>query len=366
MFSLFLYLNIFGDSAFCKYYAGSVPNNVRPFYIFRLLVPESFMIRTVYLALLLLTGIGVCSSALAQQDPQFSLYMFNPVYFNPAAVGSEGVTRFQLTHRTQYAGYQGSFDDGGAPSTQLFSFNMPLTAIRGGIGLYAFNDRLGPAINQAVNIAYAFRLPIKTGTLALGVEGGLYNRGINYDILRPGEPDPILPTGRVNSMQPDVSLGAQYSTSTFNLGASLKHLTRPSFGIGTNDRNVAPLSQAVYINAGYRYEWNYTIDIMPSILYKYQIDPDPSFPASSFEVSLLAMYDKRYWAGFSYRQSDAIMATIGLSLMRNNALRFGYAFDFVTGNQVKSIASHEVLLSYSLPAPGTGRKPIVRTPRFRY
>lgn len=301
------------------------------------------------------------TTARAQQDPQFSLYMLNPVYYNPATAGSEGVTRFQLTHRTQWAGYQGTFDDGGAPSTQLFSFNMPLRKIRSGIGVVAMNDRLGPQINQAVQLAYALRLPLNTGTLALGVQGGLYNKGLNFDQLRPGEPgDPLIPGGRVNQIQPDVAAGVHYSTPVYYIGASMQHLNQSSFRLGT-DRSVNPLARAAYFTAGYRYEWNEVLDIMPSVLVKTDLN------TSSFEANAIVMYDKRHWVGFGYRQQDAIMATLGISLLNNNALRFGYSFDFITGGrQAKSPTSHEVLLSYSLPEPQAGRKPIIRTPRFRY
>jgi len=324
------------------------------------------MIRKLYLPFLVLTAC-LTQPARAQQDPQFSLYMFNPVYYNPAAAGSEGAPRFQLMHRTQWAGYQGigNSDPGGAPSTQLFTFHTPLAKLRSGVGLVALNDRIGPQINQSVQVSYALRLPVQKGTLSLGVQGGLFNRAIDFSQLRPGEPDPLIPSGRAGQARPDLGVGLHYSTPAYYVGASVQHLTEPSFSLGGGD--VAPLSRVAYFTAGYRYEWNYALDLMPSVLYKYVISPEPSFVASSLEVSLLAMYDKRYWAGLSYRQRDALSATIGLSLLRNNALRFGYAFDFVVGSQqAKSPTSHEILLSYTLPEPTTGRKPIIRTPRFRF
>ncbi|MFC5409652.1 type IX secretion system membrane protein PorP/SprF [Larkinella bovis] len=296
------------------------------------------------------------------QDPQFSSYMFNPVYYNPAAVGSEKVARFQLVHRTQYLGYQSNFDDGGSFNTQLFSFNMPLASIRGGVGLYALNETVGPQSFQRVQAAYAFRLPLKKGTLSLGVEGGLHNYTINYDWFRPNEPDPLIQSGKVSQMQPDFGAGIYYNTDTYYVGASMKHLTQPDFNLGT-DQNLNALYRTSYITAGYRYEWNYLIDIMPSAIYKFNTNGT----YSSLEVNLMAMYDKRHWFGLGYRQGDAVSASAGVSLLRNNALRFGYSFDFIVGNRnAKSPTSHEILLSYSLPEPRSGRKPIIRTPRFRY
>jgi hypothetical protein len=61
------------------------------------------------------------------------------------------------------------------------------------------------------------------------------------------------------------------------------------------------------------------------------------------------------------------MITGGINLMRNNALRVGYSLDLVAGGtQIKSLTSHEILVAYALPAPDVRKKPIIRTPRFRY
>ena len=72
--------------------------------------------RTFYTLLLLF--LGVC--AFAQQDALFTQYMFNNLYMTPAFAGVDGVTRFTAIHRSQWLGYQSSFGDGGAPTTQLW------------------------------------------------------------------------------------------------------------------------------------------------------------------------------------------------------------------------------------------------------
>ncbi|MBC8152995.1 MAG: type IX secretion system membrane protein PorP/SprF [Bacteroidetes bacterium] len=302
----------------------------------------------------------------AQQDPQVSLFMFNQVYYNPAAAGSEGVSRFQLTHRTQYAGYQGSFDPGGALSTQIFSYNMPLASIRSGVGIYAFNDAAGgPQTNQSVQVSYAYRLALKNGTLSIGLQGGLFNKSLNYDLYRyEDQGDGLIPTGRYGQSQPDVGAGVYYSTTDYWVGLSMKHINQASFTLGTGV-GTSPLPRATFLTAGYRLGIGYDLDVQPSILYQYINEPGTT--ASNYNINLLVTYQTRYFAGVSYRQQDAPTAMLGLSLLRNNSLRFAYAIDFVTGTRTaKSRTSQELQLSYSLPAPDGRKKPIVRTPRFRY
>lgn len=330
------------------------------------------MIRTVYVfassLLLLVVALGwMAPAAVAQQDPQFSLYMYNPLYYNPAAAGSEGVSRLQLTHRTQYLGYQPTIaGDGGAQSTQLLSFNMPLAKIKSGIGIYALNDKLGANVNQAVQVSYAYRMALKNGTLALGVQAGLFNKGINYgELFRPGEPgDPGIPTGRVGQAKPDISAGIYYNTTDYWLGVSVTHLNAATYSFIT-DRSTDPLDRNAYLTAGYRLGIGYDIDVQPSILVQYSTAG--RVKASAVTANIIGTYDNRIWAGLGYRLGDAVMATAGINLMRNNALRVGYSLDLVVGGtQIKSLTSHEILVAYALPAPDARKKPIIRTPRFRY
>ncbi|MFN3315425.1 MAG: type IX secretion system membrane protein PorP/SprF, partial [Raineya sp.] len=80
--------------------------------------------------------------ASAQQDAQFSQYMFNGFYYNPAVAGNDGRANFFLTHRTQWAGYGATFDDGGSPQTQMFSATAPFVYVPNtGIGLHVVRDK---------------------------------------------------------------------------------------------------------------------------------------------------------------------------------------------------------------------------------
>ncbi|GAB3703588.1 hypothetical protein GCM10027592_33820 [Spirosoma flavus] len=317
------------------------------------------MIRTLYVYAFLL--IIAVPAAMAQQDPQFSLYMYNPLYYNPAAAGSEGVSRIQLTHRTQYLGYQAiGSNDNGAQSTQLISYNMPLDNIKSGIGIYGLNDKLGAVRNQAVQLSYAYRMTLKNGTLAIGVQAGLFSKGYNYGELRPGEVgDPLIPTGTISQARPDFGAGIYYNTTDYWVGVSMNHINEATYNVGT-DRSTNPLNRNMYLTAGYRLGLGYNIDVQPSILVQYTT---PSQGNVTF--NLTGTYDNRIWAGVGYRYQDAIMANVGINLMRNNALRVGYCLDIVTG-RVKSPTSHELLVSYALPTIDTRKKPIIRTPRFRY
>ncbi|MFO0506202.1 MAG: type IX secretion system membrane protein PorP/SprF, partial [Chryseotalea sp.] len=66
------------------------------------------------------------SEVFAQQDPLFTNYMFNNLYVTPAFAGVDGVTRLTAFYRNQWTGYQAFGGAGGAPITQMVSFNTPI------------------------------------------------------------------------------------------------------------------------------------------------------------------------------------------------------------------------------------------------
>ena len=322
------------------------------------------MLRKLYLLL------GVCLlalPALGQTDPQFSFFMFTPTYLNPAAVGAEGVTRLQLIHRSQWAGYQAPNNFGGAPTSQLITADLPLNKINSGVGIYAFNDVVGPQTNQTVQLAYSYRLPLKNGMLRLGVQAGLQSQRIDYSgiILPTDGTDPLVPTGQYSQFQPDVSAGVYYSTVDYWVGASMFHLNTPAYKLGT-ERGVNPLSRTAYFSAGYKLGLTYAIDLQPSILFRYVQATTFNTVPSTLDLNLLATYDGRYSVGVSYRTQESVTALATANVLNNKA-RLGFAYDFVTyGQSTKRPGSFELLLSYVLPAPSSSPKPIVRTPRFRY
>ena len=80
----------------------------------------------------------------SQQDPQYSLYMFNPLGVNPGYAGSREVLSAVLIHRSQWIGMDG------APETQVLSINTPLKNKKMGLGLQIVNDNIGAHTNQTL------------------------------------------------------------------------------------------------------------------------------------------------------------------------------------------------------------------------
>ncbi|WP_304235020.1 type IX secretion system membrane protein PorP/SprF [Jiulongibacter sediminis] len=315
-----------------------------------------FLKQTVHLLLVM-----VSVSVYAQNDPQFTQYVFNNMYLNPGATGMGGRTAISAIYRTQWTGYTGTFDAGGAPVTQQVSASLPFNTLKGGLGLYASNDQLGGgSTNREISASYAFHKRIGTNTLGLGVGAGLYSRILDGGEFRPREDnDPSIPSSRVAQTQPDFSAGVFLYNPTYQIGLSMKHINQPLYGFSTETAQ-SPLPRTMYLNGSLLIGVTYTLDVSPMFVIK------SDFKTIAPEMGALVTYNSSLWAGVNYRWQDAASFLIGGNFL-NNKLRAGYAMDYVVfGSSAKAPTSHEILLTYYLNPPRSGKKSIIRTPRYRY
>ena len=179
--------------------------------------------------------ISISIFAFGQQDPQFSQYMFNQLYFNPAYAGIPGSTQFTAIHRTQWLGYESTFDGAGNPQTQLISANSPIFKIRSGIGLYVSNDNLGALNNLEIQGSYAYHVAIKNSKLSFGIRAGIYSQTIDFDKYRWIDPDdPLRQAGKETQMKPDLAAGIYYRAEKYFLGLSFDHLLNSEFDFGND------------------------------------------------------------------------------------------------------------------------------------
>jgi len=314
--------------------------------------------RKTVLVIVLLAVAGIAS---AQQDPLFSQYMYNDLYNNPGYSGVMGVTNLSLMYRSQWVGYTGTFDDGGAPQTFYAGFNTPVYRARSGAGFYFINDILGPQSNIQFMGSYAYHLGIGAGKLSIGVRAGIFGQSIDFGKYNPVNPDdPVLLNGKESQYRPDMGVGLYYKTEKYYAGIALNHVLNSSFDFNTDSLKNALVKNMV-ITGGYKYELNYDIVLNPSFIVR------TDFISYSFDVSLLGTYREKFWAGLSYRQSEAAVALLGMNMLKDKSLKVGFSFDYVIQAQkAKQATSVELLVSYNMPAVTGGGKKIIRTPRFRH
>ncbi|WP_449046862.1 PorP/SprF family type IX secretion system membrane protein [Parapedobacter sp.] len=110
-------------------------------------------------SVILVIGLAVSESR-AQQNVQFTQYIFNSMSVNPAYTGYKEEWFGQLGLRSQWVGLEG------APQTGLLSIDGVVDPIskRHGLGLQVIADKLGPQAATSAYANYAFRLRLNEGT----------------------------------------------------------------------------------------------------------------------------------------------------------------------------------------------------------
>jgi type IX secretion system PorP/SprF family membrane protein len=293
--------------------------------------------------------------------------MFNPLYINPAAAGTDGVMRFQLHYRNQWSGYQTSYDGSGSLGTQIFTTSLPLNGLHSGLGIQFLNDKTPSGSGyQNMLLSYSYQIGLANGSvISLGVKGGFHTKTFDSRFRAGDNGDPIVDavSKTINETKPDLSFGILYKAENYQLGVSLNHANTPKYGFGVSRTSEYALKQVLNVTASYDYYLSDEVKLSPTALWR------SDFTSSSLEGGAIVTYSEKYWVGGTYRLNDAGIIIAGLSMLRGNALRLGYSLDLTTvGNLAKSPTSHEILLSYALPAPKLfgGKKTPIRTPRFRH
>lgn len=303
----------------------------------------------------------ICSGAFAQQDALFSQYMFNNLYMTPAFAGVDGVTRLTAIHRSQWLGYQSSFDDGLAPTTQMVSFNTPIMRLRSGFGAYVMNDRLGPQNNLEVQAMYAYHLGIKENKLSIGIKAGMYSQSVNGKYYRYiDKEDPLIVEGKESQVRPDFGLGLFYRSEKYYAGLGFNHLLKTQFDFGADSVRGA-LANHVNFTGGYFYEVSFDLRLQFSTAVRSDLN------STQIDLSGIGYYKETIWVGLLGRSGEAVSLLVGYSFLKDKSLKLGTATDVIVKDRAaKESFSLEFMLSYELPVnPGSGKK-VVRTPRYRF
>ncbi|TVR78741.1 MAG: type IX secretion system membrane protein PorP/SprF [Chitinophagaceae bacterium] len=274
-----------------------------------------------------------------QQDPQYSMYMFNGMSINPAYAGSREKISLTALYRHQWSGMDG------APRTISFNAHSPLLNDRIGLGLSVVNDRIGVTNTNHINGAYAYRLPTDIGRLSFGIQGGFSHYNSRWsDLVLNDAGDNNFSSNSPNLFLPNFGFGIYlYDHNRYYVGVSAPQLLNNSLNEslsleGTN--NVARQFKHYFFTAGYVAKLNEFMKFKPSVLLKY-VHGAPL--QADFNASLL-FYDA-LWVGASYRTGDSFVFMVEYYF--GERFRAGYAYDYtITELNNYTSGSHEIMIGY--------------------
>src|SRR6185436_853653 len=243
--------------------------------------------------------VGMSLAAKAQYEPQFTQYMNNEQFINPAYAGTRGNLAATMLYRYQWVGIEGS------PRTATFGIHSPLMYNKIGVGLCIMNDKRGVTSQTGVFANYAYHLQAtENGTLSFGLQAGLINVKENLlKLVTIEENDPEFSNNIPNKVMPNFGYGMYYHTKKFYAGFSiprfLENKVDPLSLKGYNKMNLH--NWHYYLYSAYVFDQNEDVKFKPSVMIK----AVQGAPVET-DVTLNLLFKNLFWVGAAYRTGDAV------------------------------------------------------------
>ena len=280
-------------------------------------------------------------SSFAQQDAQYTQYMYNTIVVNPAYAGSRQAMSIFALHRTQWVGIEG------APVTNSFSINTPINGSNVGLGLSFVNDQIGPSDENNIAIDFSYTIPASENyKMSFGLKASANLLNVDFTKLDQYPGDPIFEENIDNKFSPNIGVGFYLHSDKGYFGLSAPNLIETEHFDGSatssSTSHIATEKINYYLIAGYVFDLSPSLKLKPSLQSKY-------VQGAPLQVDLSAnlMIEEKFVAGLAYRWSAAMSAMVGFQV--SDSFFVGYAYDFDTTDLADyNSGSHEIFLRYEL------------------
>jgi type IX secretion system PorP/SprF family membrane protein len=290
----------------------------------------------------------------AQQEAQYTQYMYNTLSFNPAYAGQRDVFSVVGLHRSQWVGLEG------APRTQTLSLHSPVGEYdKIGLGFSIVNDEIGPTHETNFDLAFSYKIKFSDDehfTFGLKLGGHLLDVAFS-ELNAQTSGDQLLQADINNKFSPNFGFGLFYRNSDkWYLGLSAPNI------LETEHFENTALSTArerihFYLMGGYVFNLSDTVKFKPAALLKAVYGA----PLQADITGNFLFFDKLTLGG-AYRWDAAFSGLAGFQV--SDELMLGFAYDRETtalGNTQFNDGSYEVFLRFEMLNKKKGR---IISPRF--
>lgn len=295
---------------------------------------------------LLISLLLICGTMVAQQEAQYTQYMFNTMSVNPAYAGSRGQLSIAALYRSQWVGLEG------APKTQTLNIQSPIRNSKLGYGVSIVNDEIGNGVVQETyfDAVMSYTIDVSAeGKLSFGLKAGGNLLNLDFNRLRNFDAEPVNSDNIENRFSPNFGVGLYYHSNEFYAGLSTPNLLQTEhFDNSQQDANGVQFLSKERINfyfiTGYVFDLNGNLKFKPALLTKVvggaplQVDMSANF-----------MFNDKFTFGAAYRWDAAVSAMAGFQI--SDQFLIGLAYDRETtdlGGTQFNDGSFEVLLRYEL------------------
>ena len=280
---------------------------------------------------------------MAQQAPMFTNYSNSYASVNPGFGGLSDGLNVMGIYRDQWTGFKdNTYNVLVSPKTMLFSGDMPVKLLQGGVTLSVMKDKIPYEDNINLNLGYSYHLDLGSGILGIGMAFNMLNRTVDFGKFHPTvDNDPILPTGEESDMLLDANFGLYWQVpETFYIGMSITNLFQSKGKMLVENAGTTASfmgDRTLYFMAGYEYQFNNPVFVLlPSLCLM------TDFASTQINAGAKLLYNEKVWFGLNYRYQESVAAMVGFKF---KDLQLSYSYDINTmGIAVQG--SHEVCVSY--------------------
>ncbi len=293
----------------------------------------------------------------AQQDPQFTQYMYNMSVINPAyATAEEGILNLGGFYRTQWVGFEG------APKTGSFFAHTPINN-KIELGLSFTNDNIGDIVNENNVFAdFAYVLPVGVESkISFGVKAGFTFFDAIFDdfVLQSGNVSTdVAFNENISKAFPNIGIGAFFFSNNYYLGLSAPNMLTSKHIENENGIKATGVQDIhFFFTGGYVFDINANLKLKPAFMAK-AVRGAPM----AMDITANILVNEKLEAGLGYRLGDAVSALVNFRITPD--LKIGYAYDYTTSNLGNfNSGSHEIFILFNVDLFGF-KNGYDRSPRF--
>lgn len=292
----------------------------------------------------------------AQQDPQYTQYMYNMSVINPGyATDDPDIINLGGIYRAQWVGIEG------APRTASFFAHTPFSK-KVEMGVSVVNDEIGNVVNETnAYVDFAYVLDFGGNTkLSLGLKAGatFFNTDFSGFVLTDDMPDTAFEQN-ISRTMPNVGAGTFLFGKQYYVG-----LSAPNFLKTKHVENQDGISYQAVEDIHYFLTGGYVFNLSDAIKFK------PAFMAKmvsnapvSLDVTANFLLNNKLEVGAGYRLDDSVSALVNFRI--TPSLRIGYAYDYTLTNLGKyNSGSHEIMVLFDISKILGKSKGFDFSPRF--
>ena len=284
-----------------------------------------------------------------QQESQYTQFMHNKLYYNPAYAGDNGSTSITALFRRQWIGFEG------APESKLLSASMPLKGDRVGLGILASVHELGVTKNWYLSFAYSYNLKINEhSNLRLGVHGTMRRLLLDFSkqnlVIQDRTDQSILAGSSSADYYGNVGAGAYYNYKKFYASFSIPNILENNITL-SNEIDLQKTASEVrhyYFMTGMNFSTSPKIVVQPNLLLKY-VKNAPF----DVDLNLNIIYDQRITGGISYRAGGDRSGGESIDFLlayKIQQLTLGVSYDFAISEIGRETSgSFEIMGRFTLP-----------------